>query len=73
MYECNNFVGPLVCNCPATSLPTTGSNNEMLATNSNTSPMYTTGVTLTGTYASDWKTALPDRDSSPYRKLIVGS
>ena len=73
MYECNNFVGPLVCNCPATSLPSSGFDSEMLATTSNTSVMYTTGVTLTGPYASDWKTALPDRTSSPYRKLIVGS
>ena len=45
----------------------------ILSTTDSTGAMYTTGVTLTGTYASDLKTALPDRDSSPYRKLIVGS
>lgn len=74
MQDCANFVGPLVCNCPATNISTSASDkNNMLATSSNTALMYTTGVTLTGPYASDWKTALPDRDSSPYRKLIVGS
>lgn len=32
---------------------------------------YTSGLKITGTYAQDWKTALPDRTSSPYRKLVV--
>lgn len=74
MNDCKNFVGPLVCNCPTTRLATSGADgNNMLATTDNTAAMYTTGVTLTGTYANDWKTALPDRDTSPYRKLIVGS
>lgn len=74
MQDCDNFVGPLVCNCSATKLATTGSDgNNMLATTNASAPMYTAGVTLTGTYANDWKTALPDRTSSPYRKLIIGS
>lgn len=67
MYRCNNFTN-LVCNCSVH--PT---DNNSLATNSSSATMYTTGITLTGTYANDWKTALPDRDSSPYRKLILGS
>lgn len=72
MHNCNNFVGPLVCNAPADSskIPT---DNYALGTTSATAPMYTTGVTLTGTYAAQWKAALSDRTSSPYRKLIVGS
>lgn len=72
MHNCNNFVGPLVCNAPVDSskIPT---DNYALATTSATAAMYTTGVTLTGTYAAQWKAALPDRTSSPYRKLIVGS
>lgn len=71
MNGCNNFTGPLVCNSAATSkIPT---DNYSLGTTSTTAPMYVTGVTLTGTYASDWKTKLPDRTSSPYRKLVVGS
>lgn len=72
MHNCNSFVGPLVCNAPVDSskIP---NDNYALATTSATAAMYTTGVTLTGTYATQWKAALPDRTSSPYRKLIVGS
>lgn len=74
MNDCKNFVGPLACNCPATNISTSSTDkNNMLATTDSTALMYTTGVTLTGTYANDWKTALPDSDSSPYRKLIIGS
>lgn len=69
MENCHNFVGPLVCNCPNG----TSSDTHTLSTNDSTSVMYTTGVTLTGTYASNWKTAFPDRTSSPYRNLIIGS
>lgn len=72
MHNCNSFVGPLVCNAPVNSskIPT---DKYALATTSATAAMYTTGVTLTGTYATQWKAALPDKASSPYRKLIVGS
>lgn len=66
--RCDNFVGPLVCN--SNSAPT---DNNTLSTTSATAPMYTTGITLTGTYANLWKSNLPDRTSSPYRKLILGS
>ena len=69
MQNCNHFTGPLVCNCPNG----TSSDTYTLSTTDSTALMYTTGVTLTGTYASDWKTAFPDRAGSPYRKLIVGS
>lgn len=69
LYKCNNFTN-LVCNDSVTSFPT---NNNMLATTNNSAPMYTTGITLTGTHASAWKTAYPDKDTSPYRKLILGS
>lgn len=72
MHNCNSFVGSLVCNAPVDSskIPT---DNYALATTSATAAMYTTGVTLTGPYAAQWKAALSDRTSSPYRKLIVGS
>ena len=72
MRNCNNFTGTLVCNGPTTSsiIPT---DNNSLATSSASAAMYTTGVTLTGPYAQNWKDKLPDRTSSPYRKLIVGS
>ena len=67
LSRCNNLTS-VVCNCSVTPTDT-----NSLSTNDNTAIMYTTGITLTGTHASDWKTALPDRDTSPYRKLIVGS
>lgn len=46
---------------------------NMLATNDNTVPCYTTGITLAGAEAADWHTALPDRTTIPYRKTIVAS
>ena len=71
MRNCNAFTGPLVCNGPVNArIPT---DNNSLSTTSSTAAMYTAGVTLTGPYATQWKAALPDRTSSPYRKLIVGS
>lgn len=69
MRECRTFIGPLVCNSP---YPPTN-DNYTLSTTSSSAALYTTGVTLTGPYAQAWKDALPDRTSSPYRKLIVGS
>ena len=69
MYNCKSFTGPLVCN----SSVVLASGNQSLSTNDSSAAMYTTGVTLTGPYANDWKNALPDRSSSPYRKLIVES
>lgn len=62
------FTGPLTVETSA--YPGSAS----LATQTVSDPMYTTGVTLLGTYAATWKRNLPDR-SSPilgYRKLILG-
>lgn len=71
MQNCSNFTGPLVCNFSVTSkFPT---DNYTLSTTFSSGPIYATGVTLTGPYAQAWKNALPDRTSSPYRKLVVGS
>ena len=44
-----------------------------LSSDTSNAPMYTTGVTLAGANAAAWKEALPDRASSPYRKLILAS
>lgn len=68
MYNCDNFTS-LVCN-GGTAL---ANSNQTLATQTNTAPMYVTGVTLTGTYATNWKNKYADRTSTPYRKLILGS
>lgn len=72
MYNCKNFVGPLVCEGPSSN-SYLQSNNYILATNDATAPMYTTGITLTGTRKQIWKNRYADRTSSPYRKLILGS
>lgn len=68
MYKCNKFTGSLACESK-TGIST---ESHVLATNSPSAVMYTTGITLTGTYANDWKTTFPDHDSTPYRKLITG-
>ena len=74
LYQCNNFVGPLICNGPtADSEVVLGADTTTLSTNKSDALMYTTGITLTGPYAQTWKDAFPDRTSSPYRKLIVES
>lgn len=72
MYNCNKFVGPLVCNGPVES-GTLVSGQQTLATTLSSAPMYATGVTLTGAYAQTWKNTYGDSTSGQYRKLIVGS
>lgn len=68
----NNFIGPLICNAPSDGTKITNHNGSLSTTMSD-APMYVTGITLTGTYASVWKDRLADRTTSPYRKLIVAS
>lgn len=70
----NSFVGPLevhtdLSNIPATNLKYT------LAVKSSTAPAYVNGVTITGPYASAWKTALDNAGvaSGNYRNLILGN
>lgn len=71
MNNCRAFTGPLVCNSYVFGSGANSDNNTLSTTN-NTVAMYTTGVTLTGPYASNWKSFFPNRASSPYRKLIIG-
>lgn len=66
MYNCQSNVGPLRVSCNA--WPT---DQYSLSSVSNSVSSYTTGVSLVGTYASAWKSALPNRTSTPYRKIIV--
>lgn len=49
-----------------------GSENTILSATSASSPAYTTGITIKGANRAAWLTALPNRTSSPYRKLIDG-
>lgn len=68
MQNCDNFVGPLTVETSAVP----ASNNQSLSVTSTTVPAYATGVTIDGPYASTWIETLPNRTSSPYRKLIKG-
>lgn len=67
MHRCDNMTSTITINASADAI---GSSSYILSTTNNYAPCYTTGITLAGTYASAWKTKLPDRNSSPYRKLI---
>lgn len=68
MHRCDSMTSAITCNCPGTVVPI---DDYTLSTFSTSAPIYSTGATLTGPYASAWKSKLPDRNSSPYRKLKV--
>ena len=70
MDSCDSMTSAITCNCPGTVVPI---NDYTLSTFSTSAPIYSTGATLTGQYASAWKSRLPDRNTEPYRKLIVAS
>ena len=59
----------VVVNCAPPTINTANYKNYAFSTNTASDPMYSTGITMTGTYASQWKSAFPNRTSSPYRKL----
>lgn len=67
MYQCNDFVGPLIYNSAATL-----TDNYSLATTTSTAKLYAVGVTVAGSHGAALVAALPNRNSSPYRKLILG-
>lgn len=70
MYNCKAMTSKLYISEAPSSMT---ASNGCLGTNDSTAACYTTGIQLVGDYANDWKTKLPDRTSSPYRKLIVAS
>lgn len=55
------------------NLTTDASKNTMLSTNNSSATSYTTGITLTGDAVQNWMDILPNRTSSPYRKLLNGN
>lgn len=72
MYACNAMVGTIDCQCPPPTV-VEPYGDACLSTDNSSAKLYTTGVKLTGTYATAWKTAFPDQ-SGPnhnYRKLII--
>lgn len=71
MYGCNSMTNTVnVGTLPATVIP---SNQYSFSTGTSSADCYLFGIVIIGTYAADWITRLPDRSSSPYRKLIGGS
>lgn len=72
MRECKSMISTVTCEAPATVIPSQNTGYSFGTTDANAS-CYTIGITLAGTYASDWKTKFPDSSSSPYRKLILAS
>ena len=73
MYNCSNMTSTITCGAPSSIFTLYGCDNSFSTDQSATDPTYVTGITIVGTYASDWKSYFPDRSSSPYRKLIVAS
>ena len=70
MRSCGAMVSTVYCNAPAS---VAAASNGTFSVESQDKAAYTTGITLAGTYASDWKAKFPDRNSHPYRKLILAS
>lgn len=69
MYRADRFVGNLVVNTPLPGIIQTA-DTTCSTTNAN-APFYTQGVNLYGAYRSLVPIALPNRDTSPYRKLTL--
>lgn len=68
LYQCNAMASTVNVRSLAATVIT--SSNYSLSTNSSSAAMYTTGVKIAGQTRADWITRLPDRTSSPYRKLL---
>lgn len=66
MYNAFAFTGPLTVNTAVS--PT---DNSSLASSSASSAIYSVGVLVNGTGSSSWASALPNRNSNPYRKLRI--
>lgn len=73
LLNCNQMVSTVNVGSLPASTCQKSPNGYSFCVSSSSAPAYTTGITLTGTTASDWATWLPDRTHSPFRKLIVAS
>ena len=75
LYECNSMVGTIdVGSNPASIINADSSNSaSAFATTNASAPSYTTGITLAGATAADWKAKFPDSAQSPYRKILLAS
>ena len=75
LVNCYALTAPINLGTRPASI-TYGSSDDgnSFAVNNMSSPAYATGITIVGTYASDWKAKFPDKNSNfMYRKLIIGS
>ena len=71
LFSCRNMTAPInVGSLPASVISYSG---EAFACDFNWGVQYTTGMTLAGTTAADWKTKFPDSDTHPYRKILLAS
>lgn len=72
LKNCNNMLAITYCNAPATVLTTSPlSDTSSFSDGSNNTARYMQGAKLSGVYAANWHTALPDVSSSgSYRKII---
>lgn len=55
---------------PTTVLRTTGNNAKSLTAGEQHAPAYSTGIKIKGAQRAAWITALPQRSTSPFRKLV---
>jgi hypothetical protein len=66
LYNCYSLINVIY---NASVYPT--DNNSLSQDANNKTSTNGTGILITGTNASGLKSALPDRTSSPYRKLVL--
>jgi len=69
LYNASNYTNTITVETEAA--PTYGG-SSVISTTTRTAPMYQTGVTIKGAGRTVWLNLLPNRTSSPYRKLIDG-
>lgn len=69
MYNCKSFAGEDNYLDVGTMYPD-ATIEGVLSTDDSAAPMYTTGVYIKGNNFDRWTSALPNRTSSPYRKLV---
>lgn len=67
-----DMTSKVYCDAPTTIFDQDTS--QYLTSGTSDDPAYVTGITLVGSYASEWKEALPDStELNKYRKLILGN
>ena len=67
MYDCYSMTSTVTVNVPATAI---GASNYILSTSNSYAKCYTQGILIEGNYKTEWKTKLPNRTTSPYRKFL---